>query len=386
MSANIFEDTISALGQRCFFKEFTFAKNVFSPKKGENYELADVYFWLDTHGIIIQAKERQESETSENLEKWYKNKIEGKAINQIKDTIKFLTDYPDQNVTNNRGYDFEFRVLNSHNFMKIVIYRIPANSEGRFAIPNFYESRRVGFVHILSYDSLNLILECLITPREVIEYLEFRGIFLTKNPEHKNKPEKWLLGRWLISPEIESEDIDEVNTQFEVAVDNLKQDISKFDIREVATRIYERFVGEGTPKKDYYRIVLELSWLSRNEAQMFKERFCYIMTTVCNRDISIPRCFFHPRRQCGFIFISIPHDKDKKMDYLHYMVRAVKQKHKLQKWIGVGIWKEGHGIGISWIYDNEMLIENPYVSDFLEKHPNFCNLKKDIALRYDTSV
>jgi hypothetical protein len=89
------EAYIAVLNSSFFFKEFTFSSNKFKiDEKGEELELADNVVWLDDLLMIIQIKERNKS-GGENIKNWFTNKVLRKAINQIKDTIKYFEIYKD---------------------------------------------------------------------------------------------------------------------------------------------------------------------------------------------------------------------------------------------------------------------------------------------------
>ena len=112
MTINLLEQLASTIASSCFFKELTFDNNTFQLSDGRNEELADLVLWLDSHSIIIQAKERiQELDSHRAMQRWFEKKVQGKAVDQICNTLKFFSDYEHLTVRNVWEDEFSIKQL-----------------------------------------------------------------------------------------------------------------------------------------------------------------------------------------------------------------------------------------------------------------------------------
>lgn len=101
-----FENRVGQLNASYFFQEFTFSKNTFKPNPNSELELADSVVWLDDLLIVSQVKERNApaDTTPESERKWFEDEIVKKATRQIRDTLSYLKEYSEIELSNNRGH------------------------------------------------------------------------------------------------------------------------------------------------------------------------------------------------------------------------------------------------------------------------------------------
>ena len=87
--------------------------------------------FFDGYLIIFQLKERSRvGESVQSEIKWIKNKIEKKAKNQLKKSLKYLTEANEISVQNERGDILDIKISELQQIHNVIVYlypeRIPA--------------------------------------------------------------------------------------------------------------------------------------------------------------------------------------------------------------------------------------------------------------------
>src|SRR4051794_5661591 len=101
------EEYVAHLNSLAFWREFTFAQNLFSPHPGQQLELADNFVWLGDHAYVQQLKQRDTPTIDPDTERaWFENKVLGKATRQVRDSLRFLREHEQIAITNERGHTF----------------------------------------------------------------------------------------------------------------------------------------------------------------------------------------------------------------------------------------------------------------------------------------
>lgn len=146
------EKYLSDLNEFFFFKEFTYTKNLFRKKDGQEIEVADNILAIDDLYIVFQLKERDEGidSTPEEDEKWFEKKVIKKATKQIRDTIGYFKDYDDVCLTNNQGDSFNLAVPQVSFIHKVVIYRPGKSLAEKIMEKKYHISNSVGVIHIIA--------------------------------------------------------------------------------------------------------------------------------------------------------------------------------------------------------------------------------------------
>lgn len=378
------EEICAQIAASCFFKELTFDKNEFTAESAQSYELADLVLWLDTHLVIIQCKEREAEadESAKAIEAWFRKKVIKKASRQTRDTLRFLNDHRDAEVRNMRGDRFAIRELAAPNAINIIAYQV-TGPKASFDT-KFYESRGAGSIHLLSLSDFQEIFSLLVTPCEIVEYLGFRQKYLRASPDKRPVAEKWIIGRWLLSPDIPNHEWDDGSYDCEGAVGGLRDQLSEFDMRSIVSQIREHIYDRPAGDQAYYRIILEIGWLSRSELRAFKERFGLCLDVALKRKYKRPWRFINVKRDCGFVFVVVPQEHAaNRQDFLWFMVAATAQEQGLSKVLGISFWKEDGGVLIDWCLQDISLPHNPHIQECLEKRNPFRPLKRRKVLRYN---
>lgn len=355
---------VAEINTNIFYKEFTFDKNEFCINKGQTKELADNIVLLDDLFFIIQIKERNVNDIKTSMEedKRFANIVIWKGKKQIKDSIRFFNEYASIPITNRRQHTINVSKHNIKNAKKIIIYH--PNSEllsekNRFT--KFYESRIVENIHIIHLEDYLRICKFLLTPTELNEYLEFReNLYLDHKNIIKNFPEQYILAHFLNTPDFSHIDVSYIDSLKEFSLDG-----SSYDISNLLNNFYENMYEEDKKKStDYYEIIKVLAKLPREEIIEFKKRYKIIIDSIIANKEIYPYRFTSTSSQIGFVFIGLLNDK------IPYWQNALinytsiyKYKRKLQKCIGVVIYKIKKHWHLNWILIDQIWIHDEVMEE-----------------------
>jgi hypothetical protein len=352
---NTLEQYTSELNSNVFFREFSFARNKFSPKPKEELEFADHVVWLDDLLLVFQCKERNISESnSENEQNWFNDTVVRHATRQIRDTLRYLRDYKEIYLTNDRNHEFNIATAQLKSIDKIVLYSshdtLPANCRNK----KYHNSSSVGIIHIFNIEDYIRICETLVTPAEIHHYLTYREEFITRWETKTNTiPEYALLGHFLygdlsVQPSLEDK-------KYLLA---LKDDRATWDFTNIGRIFADRMTVTSNPK-DYYKIIAELAKLKRTDLKLFKERFELAKANAMKNEFAKPYRMTIPDR-VGFVFVPITQDMiARRTQGLSNFTLAHKYDQKLSKCIGLSISPENDEFFyVEWCY-----IEAPWEFD-----------------------
>ena len=355
---NALERYTSEFNSNVFFREFSFARNKFSPKPKKELEFADHVVWLDDLLVVFQCKERNVSESnSANEKKWFNDKVVREATKQIRNTLEYLRDYKEIYLTNDRNHIYNIATAQLKSIDKIVLYSahevLPINCRNK----KYHNSSSVGFIHIFHIEDYISICEILVTPTEIHHYLSYREKLINQwTQETANIPEYALLGHFLygdlsVEPNIESK-------KYLMA---LKDNRAEWDFTNIGRIFADRMTATSNPH-DYYKIITELAKLKRTDLKLFKERFELAKNNAIKNELVRPYRMTIPNR-VGFVFIPITQDMmDKRTQGLSNFTLAHKYDQKLSKCIGLSISPDGYEyfyvewcyIEFPWVYNEEM--------------------------------
>ena len=361
------ENIIAQINKGVFFNEFTFSKTDFKAlDSNQIYEFADNVVWLDELFFIIQIKEQAKSSNDDM--KWFENKILKIAVRQIKSTLKYIQDYPEIRIENEKGHLLDIsKAKESEDIKKIIIYSPNENFSEELRKNKFYDSSQVGLIHLFHSEDYYWICKYLITPAEINEYLDFREIFYLFNKEaSKLLPEQYYLGHFL-----ETTKADHFNSKYISNLTNKKQNVVDFDISRLIEDFSKniRFLNSQT---ECYPIIKEISKLNRSELIEFKNSLSLSVEKSDKDEIILPYTIYIPRTDCGFIFIPLHSEGlDVCKTALYNYTMAHKYVSKARKCIGVVIltYKEDKSkneffwqlVDFKWQFDEEMerlLVDN----------------------------
>jgi len=380
-----FEGALGKLNESYFFREFTFSCNTFKPDRRTELELADSVVWLDDLLIVVQVKERYAAfgATLADEENWFRNEVLGKAVAQVGNTLRYLQAYDSIELMNNQGHALNLADAKGKRTHKLVIYHTKEKLPDRCAAQKFHEVDGSGIVHIFRSGDYLEILETLITPAEVHEYLSFREEVIRRWPTAVSEVcEHALLGQFLHN----RADI-QPTREYVGLLDAMRQkagDSHEWDISRIIHLFAERRTTPQTAEIDYYRILKEIAKLNRSDMALFKERFRLSME-MANADRVVLPYRFMASTGCGFLFLPLQRSRmAHRIDDLMAFTHLNKYDLKLERCVGLTFVSEGNGTwcDVQWCRIEHPWKEKPEYEEILKANYPFRPMKQAVVERY----
>ncbi len=380
-----FENDLGNMNENFFFREFTYSSNKFEPDKKTEYELADSVVWLDEFLMVVQVKERFPSfgATIQDEENWFKSEVLEKATKQIGNTLTYLNTYDSITLTNRQGHEFNLANARDKKIHKLIIYKSKNKLPSELASQKFRDDPTADIVHIIeSVDYLG-ILQTLITPSEVQQYLAFRETVIKQWPDVVSEvPEQALLGQFLRNlPE------ERPSLTFLYFLKKLEQEVKDTDEWDISRIIHLFPQRRSTPQKvptDYYRILKELAKLNRTDMGLFKERFKKSME-VAEADKNVLPYRFDATTGCGFLFIPLPRSEESnKIKILEALTALNKYDRRLSICLGLSFLFDGGTppCDVHWCRLEHPWVENARLAALLKEQAYFRPIKESVVERY----
>ncbi len=377
-----FEEEISVINQAYFFKEFTYSKTTFSPVSETELELADNLIWLESELIAFQVKEREEQDdtTPEKEERWYKKKVLGVGTKQIRDTLTYLDAHNHISLSNHRDHQFDLDSASIDKIHKLVVFKphevLPEDCKNK----KYHESQTAGIIHIIPTENYRGIIETLITPAEVMDYLTYLEALIQRWGEHLNSlPEQALVGHYIGGEENDRPEL--THARFLEAING---DVGEWDITGIMHLYADRIIDSGGNPTDYYKIVSNLARLDRGALKVFKERYSLSLEKVKANELVQPYRFACPDLDLGFAFIPLteehrPHQRDALINF----TTAHKYDQQLTKCIGMTFQRYGHEhYDVGWCLINKPWEYDEEIESFLDNDFPFREVRARTTPRY----
>lgn len=344
------ERLLTNINNSIFFKEFTYSENQIFQEGGDTKELADNIVWLDDLLLVYQVKgrEAQHVTDTQSEEKWFDRTIAGKAKKQIKDTINFLQTWQKLPVTNERGQMADIAQAAGQKLIKLVIFDPGSKLLEDKKNIKFLESSTAGLIHLFHIQDYEMVCECLVTPSELAEYLQFREeIYLRHKDQAIIGKEEYLLGHFFTT-----QDTKAINQDFLNNFGKIDNDSGHFEVGSILNNFFNKVVlYENGRETDYHFILKEIAKLNRNELMAFNSRYRETIQNVQTDKFALPLRFAVPRTGCGFVFVTMQQrNKGHWYNALLNFVDTYRYKHRLDKCIGVVMAKDGQWFDINWAF------------------------------------
>lgn len=348
------------LNATTFWKEFTFSQTKFTPRPREEVELADGIVRIGTLAFVFQLKERGEETTDPEAERqWFRRKVLRKAKDQIKASLRYLSDTEEIALTNDQGHAVVVRGRDLKNIKKIIVF-LP----GR-ALPEdcwqtkYLVSGDAGFVHIVAANDYLGIVDKLRVPDDVRLYFEYREEVL---------PRLRAAGTTVEEPDIMVGFLSERDLPVPGSIKVLHQfvqDLDGFDLSHIMRNLRDHIVhtGEGN---DYYRIMEEFARVPRSIWREYKTRLLICLETAREGRFRKPFRFGFPQSDCTFMIAALDPDWpvtgtdgiEMRSKALSMFTEAAKYDLKTKIGVGLLISKDGDFVNLDWC-----LIEAPWSSN-----------------------
>ncbi|MCJ8322670.1 MAG: hypothetical protein HRU29_01185 [Rhizobiales bacterium] len=376
------ENDIDNLNEFFFFKEFTYSQNRFKNPDGQEIEIADSIVFLGGKSFIYQLKERNVSgaTTLEKEDKWFKDKVLGKATKQIRETIVYMSDYPEIRLSNNQGHSVDVSTADMSQLHKIIVHKPNEDLENSLREVKYHRSSTAGIIHIFQFNDYIEVVSRLITLAEFSEYLEFRAYLVNANDKKINGlSEAAILGHYVSG--VESPDLSEDFVQYALAI---KDDSEKWDVTHIIKSYRDRVILLEEPT-DYYFIISEIAKLMRFELGAFKERFNLSLDAARENENVKPYRFHSQRTDCSFLFLPmLAKDYGEKKELLTMYSLLNKYDLKSEKVIGVSFSYIGEGnFDIFWLFNESKWAEDKNFSKIIADTKPFREVTSKLIDRYN---
>lgn len=302
--SSLIESITANLSKATFFGELCFAGQKFEVAGVGEFELADVFIWLESQGIIIQVKERAKDQVTDQsaFDKWFKKKVLGKGSNQIADTLAFFKKYPSVTVQNARGIEFELSQLDSATMHKLILFGTLHDGVDQHHMLKLHESQRSGFIHLIQAVDFANLLEWIISPKEMLEYLSLRASFLQKAKRASKESEKWLFGQFIQC----ADPGDAGLADGEAVVDRLVDDSKEVDLRPFLDMLGDWAISQIGNPRHFQKVILECALLPRSGMREFKLRIVKCLERLDRPGPETLYRIVNAPRDCAFVFGAMP--------------------------------------------------------------------------------
>ncbi|MBY3369050.1 hypothetical protein [Rhizobium laguerreae] len=354
------EEFTAQLNGSTFWKEFTFSQNQFSPRPGQELELADSFVWLGETAFIIQMKERVEpKDDPESERRWFKGAVLKTAVKQIKDSLRFLNEHEAISIANERGQRYDVAGSDVRYLEKIILYA------GSPALPSdcrsvrYHVSQTAGFIHVFERDDYCDVVQTLSVPEEVRRYLRYRETSMVELAKTKTA----VIEADIIAGYLSDEPLPSPSSH--KALKRLVDDSDKADLAPIMNRLADHIQnpdGSGS----YTRILLEFAKLPRSAWRLARERLDLVIKQALNGDFQRPYRFHFPETGCSFMFSPMipglpttgPAGEAARSTGLTNLTTVAKYLGETAKGVGVLVSKDGEHFHLDWC-----LIEYPWKQD-----------------------
>ncbi|MEJ8476159.1 hypothetical protein [Roseibium algae] len=367
------EEITAQLNGSTFWKEFTFSQNQFSPRSGQEAELADNIVWLGQTLFVIQMKEREQPTGDSEAEgRWFKNKIRGKAVSQIKDSLRFLAEHESICISNDRGHRFEISSKDFLQIEKIILYTDAPALPDECRAMLYHISETAGFIHLFEQANYSQVVKTLAVPEEVRRYLGYRRNALNACTDANIKVvEADLLAAYM------SDEVVPTPTSHRL-LDRLFDDSHQTDLSPIMNRLADH-IQHPDSSDDYTRILLEFAKLPRSAWRAAKERLDLAIAQARNGEFKRPYYFAFPPTDCCFMFSPIPSERPStglegertRVTGLSNLTAIAKYLLKTSKGVGVLVSKDGDHFHLDWCLIDQAWEYDPDLDAHLEKSNPF---------------
>ncbi|TCP90337.1 hypothetical protein C8J31_101175 [Rhizobium sp. PP-CC-2G-626] len=360
------EEFTAQLNGSTFWKEFTFSQNQFSPRPGQELELADSFIWLGETAFIIQMKERAEPKDDPEVERrWFKGAILNTAVRQIKDSIRYLKEQDAISIANERGQRYDVSGNDIRHLEKIILYAAGPSLPDDCRRVRYHPSQTAGFIHVFERNDYSHVVQTLAVPDEVRRYLQYRENVLPELAKAETKIiEGDVLAAFMFDEPLPT-------SSSHRSLERLVDDADKADLSPIMNRLAEH-IQNPNGDSGYTRILLEFAKLPRSMWRAARERLDLSIEAARNEQFEQPFRFYFPETDCSFMFSPFPPGKpttgpegeQTRKTGLQNLTRGAKYLCKAGRGIGVLVSKDGEFLHLDWC-----LVDEPWEYDaVLEAH------------------
>lgn len=367
------EQFTARINANVFWKEFTFSETRFYPRPKQQVELADGIVKIGSLALVFQLKERSAASADPEVERqWFRKKVLRKAVDQIKDTLHYLTESPEIELVNDRGHKTPLRGDEVQDIKKIVVFSAGPHLPEDCWNTRFHISATAGFIHVVAAHDYLGILEKLRIPDDVRLYFDYREEVLPKLKE---------AGVVVAEPDImagflSEKDLPEPGSSQALA--SFLQDLGAFDLSYLMHNLQAHIVNPDQ-STDYYRILEEFARVPRSVWREYKARLVRCIEASAAGRSQQPYRFAFPRTECTFMIASMDPDWPStgedglrmRSGTVALLTEAAKYDQQTRLCVGLLISKDGEYFQLDWCFIEEPWAPNEKMSNLLAENSLF---------------
>ena len=163
------EEITSLISKKYFLKQYIFDNLLVKEDGSSENELCDCLIEFSNAYICIQIKEK-DSSSNLSAEEWFAKKVLKNAKKQIRDTFTFMRN--EHNTIFSKG--LEFCVDRRKSIIPVIVFLNPdVKYYQRITTSRYIDAP----INIFSYDDFKTMLEAIIMPYDIINYMVYRTVF-----------------------------------------------------------------------------------------------------------------------------------------------------------------------------------------------------------------
>ena len=362
---SLLQDFVDHQNENVFMRAFSFPSSQLPVVASDRVELAERVAVFDDIGFVIHLKERDNRVAlkAADLEKWVTNQVVRRGVKEIHATLDVMRAYAGMSLVNDYGHRLTVSPRKIDETVCAVVYRVPEKARA-FRAARFKASRDGPFIHILRDGEYFEICDHFVTPTELHEYFAFRrDVLLNWDPPSAAVTEGALIGQFLLEDYSSPPDAKyeraalshggPIACEFSFILDSLGGDIASQE--------------DDFADTNGYRILLELARAGRCELRALKQELRTTLEAVRANRFELPYRIVSPRRHCAFLLVPVTKEfRDRAFDALMSLSMASKHELRIEKQIGIGMWRTREFVDIEWVYIESPHLENPALDSRLD--------------------
>jgi hypothetical protein len=363
---SLLQDFVDHQHENVFMRAFSFPCSQLPVVASERADMAERVAVFDDIGFVIHLKERDNRVAlkAADLEKWVTNQVARRGVKEIHATVDVMRRYASMSVVNDYGHRLTVSPRKIDEMVCAMVYRVPEKSRP-FRAVRFKPSRDGPFIHILRDTDYFEICDHFVTPTELQEYFAFRrDVLLTWDPPSAAVTEGALIGQFLLEDYSSPPDAKyeraalshggPIASEFAFILDSLGSDIASQE--------------DDFADTDGYQILIELARVGRRELRALKQELRTTLEAVRQNRFELPYRIISPRRHCGFLLVPVTKEfRARAFDALMSLSMASKHELRLEKQVGIGMWRTREFVDIEWVYIESPQTENPALDRRLDQ-------------------
>ena len=162
------ERICNEVGQRFFCKDFVYSNLTYFNSDNNKVELCDGLFEYACTYLILQIKERNKNKRTKSDENWLKDKVYGKAVQQIRATIDGIRN---NKITIRDGYNQEDTINSDFLLYPVIVFDNPQITDYKKTVSLTDKKIKISVFSLNDYEVMMNVCK---HPYDILAYLKYR--------------------------------------------------------------------------------------------------------------------------------------------------------------------------------------------------------------------